>query len=111
MPNTPTNRVANPAYNTQTLSANLTLVAGGGTAASSQNQLLTASGGNRNAILPAVADSYGLIFNILNAGGSNNIVVKQPDTTTTLATLTPNNGIKVACDGTAWVAVNILTYS
>lgn len=98
---TASNRISNPGFATATLTGNLTLVAGGATAASSMNQRLTASGGNRNVTLPAVADSYGLRFYVLNVGASNNIVVKNPSAAT-LFTATPGTWCVVVCDGATW---------
>jgi hypothetical protein len=96
------NRVAKNGYgvNVATLTTNLTL-----TSRSAKFQKLTASGGNRNAVLPALAKSKALWFVIANGGLSNSILVKDPDTTT-LATLAAGQACLVACNGsTNWHVV------
>ena len=86
--------------NTQTLSADLTL-----TNASFPTQNLTASGANRNALLP-VAAAANHVFVFRNAGASNNIVVKDSTGTTTFATLTPGQAkIVTPIGGTTWAVI------
>lgn len=59
---------------------------------SAHAQYLTASGANRNVLLPALGpNGAGQWFIIRNAGASNNIVVKTSDGGTTVVTLTPGD--------------------
>jgi hypothetical protein len=71
---------------------------------SSQVQQITASGGNRNVLLPAIA-SNGLVngqwFLVSNAGGSNNVLVKDSAGSTTVATLTPGDWVLVMSYGSS----------
>lgn len=85
--------------NTETLGANKTLVA-----TDANMQRLTASGSNRSAILCAPA--HGVWFFIVNAGASNNILVRDPTDTTTVTTLAPGEGVKIYPTGStaAWPA-------
>jgi hypothetical protein len=78
------------AVNTETLSANKSLVA-----ADANVQALTASGASRNVTLPDPATmTFGHSYRIINAGSSNNLVLKDFGGTT-LATLTPGQSATV----------------
>jgi hypothetical protein len=79
---------AKPVPNTQTLTENLTL-----TGTSKSIQALTASGANRTVFLPATT-AYGDKFLIMNVGSSNNIIIRDSDDTTTIATLTPGQSFE-----------------
>lgn len=69
--------------NVESLSANKTLLI-----TDANWQYLTASGANRDVLMPATAPR-GVWFRIINAGASNNLVVKTNDGLTTICTLTP----------------------
>lgn len=67
-------------------------------------QKITASGANRDVVLPAVGRSVALWFVIANAGSSNNVVVKNA-AAATIVTLTPGMSCIVACDAATWYLV------
>lgn len=64
-------------------------------------QVLTASGANRDCELPLAATTNHLHF-IYNAGGSNNIPVKDSTGATTYATLAPGEWILAMPSGSGW---------
>lgn len=69
---------------------------------SAQVQQITASGGNRNILLPPIAKNgfgNGQVFWVQNAGSSNNVLVKDSAGTTTVATLTPGDWAMVVSYG------------
>lgn len=69
---------------------------------SAQVQQITASGGNRNVLLPPIASNgfgNGQVFWVQNAGPSNNVLVKDSAGTTTVATLTPGDWAMVVSYG------------
>jgi len=98
------NRVGPKGYgvNVETITAALTLVFG-----SAKYQIINGGASDRDVTLPALAKSKALWFYILNAGATNNLVVKNP-AGTALATLQPNRACMVACNGTVW---SVLTQS
>jgi hypothetical protein len=63
---------------------------------------LDPGGSARDVILPAEADSAGVVYEIINAAsGAENLVIKD-DGASTIGTINQNEMCKVACDGSAW---------
>lgn len=79
---TATGQIPNPT-NVQTLTSNKTL-----SKDDANLQIITASGANRKVFLPGTMD-WGTNFIIRNVGTSNNVIVRDPTDTWTVATLTP----------------------
>jgi hypothetical protein len=87
--------------NTQTLSANKTLVCD-----DAYYQVLDPGGAGRDVILPKEAASKGLRFVIRNAADAAEILtIKASDGTTTVCTPTQNETALLSCDGTTWRGV------
>lgn len=74
------------------------------TVGSNPIQITTATlGGAQNLVLPAEAESAGLMFIVVNnAADANNWVVKASNGTTTVVTVAQNKRATVWCDGTTW---------
>jgi hypothetical protein len=85
--------------NTETISATKTL-----TNTDCQIQKLTASGASRDVRLPLAATSNHY-FAIYNAGGSNNVVVKDSTGVTTYITLAPSEWGMLVSSGTGWAVL------
>jgi hypothetical protein len=83
--------------NNESISANKTLVH-----KDSTYQLLDGGVSDYDVNLPAELD--GLRYVILNAGSTNNLVVKN-DAGGTIATLTPGDVLDFVCDGTSWYGI------
>ena len=65
--------------------------------------LIDPAGGAKDILLPAEADSEGLMFFIVNtADASENLVVKEDSDTTTIGTVAQNTSGLFHCDGTTW---------
>lgn len=70
-------------------------------------QWFDANGASRNIILPAETSSTNLIFIIYNdSNGAGENLIIQNDTPTTLVTIGPGQGVRVACDGVNWRVLN-----
>lgn len=95
------NNKAKLGVNVETLTAQKALVVGDATL-----QVLDPNAASQDVLLPAEADSKGLMFIIVNAGaGVEDLAVKEDSDTTTIATVTfPEVGLFV-CDGTTWYAI------
>jgi hypothetical protein len=59
------------------------------------------SGTTEDLLLPAEANSFGVVLFICNTGGED-IVVKEDSDTTTICTISTAESAFVACDGTTW---------
>ena len=87
------------AFNVETLAGGKVL-----TYRDSQYQSLDPGGSHRNVAMPAAGARAGAWFWIANkANGAENLVLQQPDASTTLATLNQNEAALVFCvaDGAA----------
>jgi hypothetical protein len=63
-------------------------------------------GGAIDMLLPAEADSDGLVFLIFNAANAAEVItVKEDGDVTTIATVAQNEGVLVYCNGTIWHAL------
>jgi hypothetical protein len=90
--------------NVETLTGTFTL-----TKQSATFQKLDPGGASRNVVLPAIDPAYGPFLIENTADAAENLVVKAPDGTTTIATLARGEAawLMVDTDGTdAWVAVD-----
>lgn len=67
-------------------------------------QLLDGQTDDRNVELPATANK-GLLFEVVNAGGSNALAVKSG--ASTIATLAAGKAATVICDGSTWASTGI----
>lgn len=79
---------------------------------SAQFQALDPDGSNRDVTLPAEEASQGLFFiikNTANAGGED-LVVKD-DAASTVVTLAQNQCSIVACDGSSWTSLGVITFA
>ncbi len=81
---------------TETLAANKTL-----TVDSPTLQFIDPNGA-RNLVLPAEADSDGLMFIIVNQAGGSEVITIQDDASATVCTPGQNETAFVFCDGTTW---------
>lgn len=90
--------------NVETLSGNKTLVVGDKTF-----QKLDPAAA-RDLILPAEAESNGLLFYIMNAADAAETITVKNDNADTIVTLPQNESAIVICDGTTWVHMGILTH-
>lgn len=99
-------------FNEETLAGGKVL-----TFSDSQYQALDPGGSHRNVAMPAAGARAGAFFWIANkANGAENLVLQQPDASTTLATLNQNEAALVYCaaDGagaaaTGWSLFAIFT--
>lgn len=82
---------------TETLAANKTLVVKHSTL-----QFLDPGGAGRNVVLPAQADSSGLMFIIVNTADAAEDLTVQDDTPATVGIIGQNEIGIVFCDGTTW---------
>ena len=85
---------------TETLAGNKTL-----TKDSAPIQLLDPGGAGRTIVLPAEADSEGLVFFISNEADAAEVLTVQDDGTNTIVTPTQNEAAIVFCDGVTWVGL------
>jgi len=84
--------------NTETLTGTKTL-----TVTDARMQFLDPGGAGRKVLLPAEASSSGLDFMIFNtADASEDLTVKEDSDTTTIVTISQNEGGLPACNGTTW---------
>lgn len=86
--------------NTETLAGTKTLVFGDAVV-----QFLDPGGAGRTVILPAEADSNGLVFIIANRADAAEVLTIQDDGTATVCTPTEAETALVICDGTTWVGL------
>lgn len=82
---------------TRTAAGNLTL-----TVDSPMIQFIDPGGAGRNVVLPAEADSDGLMFIIINTADAAEILTVQDDTPATVVTPTQAETAWVFCNGTTW---------
>ena len=89
------------AHNGETLTAEKTLTTG-----DASLQVFDPGGASRDVLLPAEADSEGLVFLIKNtADAAENLVVKEDSDTTTIGTVAQNEAGLFFCDGTTWYSL------
>ena len=68
---------------------------------------LDPGGASRDVTLPAVGESEGLWFEILNAADAAEDLVIKDAAGATVLTISQNEKAKVACDGAAWFHLGI----
>lgn len=90
--------------NTETLSGAKTLVVG-----DAVYQRLDPGGAGRDVTLPAEADSQGLTFRILNTADAAEDLTVKDDGASTIVTVSQNEAVWLACDGTTWTHQGIET--
>ena len=84
-------------HETETLAAGKTL-----TKDSPSLQFLDPGGAGRTIVLPAEADSKGLVFFISNEADAAEILTINDDAAATIVTPTQNEAAILFCDGTTW---------
>lgn len=91
-------------HNVETLTGDLVLVSG-----DPVFQKLDPGGAGRDVDLPAEASSNGMMFRITNAADAAEDLTVKNDGGDTIVTVSQNEAVWVACDGTSWVHMGIET--